>query len=227
MPDRFQAKHYFTLLLFVVVWQVAAAVAFAQGTAFSYQGRLTDAANPADGLFDMQFKLFDTPTVGTGTQQGSTITNPSVQVAAGIFTVQLDFSHQLDVLDDGFRVRKVKGRLSRQAASSPQRRRGTCLCFPRRYVSSLLSPAAGFPPRRRRLSDRARLASHQRRRRPAPSPASSSPPSPDRFYSQSIAQTLLTSSCEPMRPSSLAKIYQISGEDGSDLISDSASQEQR
>ncbi len=63
----------------------------AQTTAFTYQGRLTDAGNPANGNYDMQFKLFDTPTVGTGTPQGSTVTNPTVQVAAGGFTVQLDF----------------------------------------------------------------------------------------------------------------------------------------
>jgi hypothetical protein len=39
----------------------------------------------------MQFRLFDTADVGTGSQQGSTITNPAVQVTNGVFTVQLDF----------------------------------------------------------------------------------------------------------------------------------------
>lgn len=63
----------------------------AQTTAFTYQGKLTDAGNPANGNYDLQFKLFDTATVGTGTQQGSTIPNPTVQVVDGIFTVQLDF----------------------------------------------------------------------------------------------------------------------------------------
>jgi hypothetical protein len=76
----------FLLLLF------AGVTAFGQGTAFTYQGRLTESGNPADGLFDMRFKLFDTATVGTGTQQGSTITNPTVQVENGAFSVQLDFS---------------------------------------------------------------------------------------------------------------------------------------
>lgn len=65
--------------------------AYAQGTAFTYQGRLTDSDNPADGVFDMQFKLFDTPTTGTGAPQGSTITNPTVQVTNGVFAVELDF----------------------------------------------------------------------------------------------------------------------------------------
>jgi hypothetical protein len=65
--------------------------AMAQTTAFTYQGKLTEAGNPANGTYDLQFKLFNTPTVGTGTQQGSTIPNPTVPVAAGSFTVQLDF----------------------------------------------------------------------------------------------------------------------------------------
>jgi hypothetical protein len=64
---------------------------WAQTTAFTYQGKLTEAGNPATGTYEMQFKLFDTPTPGTGLQQGPTILNPSVQVAAGSFTVQLDF----------------------------------------------------------------------------------------------------------------------------------------
>jgi trimeric autotransporter adhesin len=65
--------------------------AFAQGTAFSYQGKLNDNGVPANGQYDFQFKLFDTATVGTGIQQGSTFMPPPLTVSAGIFTVQLDF----------------------------------------------------------------------------------------------------------------------------------------
>jgi hypothetical protein len=68
-----------------------AELAQAQGTGFTYQGRLTDAGNPADGLYEMQFKLFDTGAIGTGIQQGSAITDSAVQVTNGVFTVQLDF----------------------------------------------------------------------------------------------------------------------------------------
>src|SRR3989442_4726671 len=39
----------------------------------------------------MQFKLYDTATVGTGTQIGSTITKSTVMVTSGVFTVDLDF----------------------------------------------------------------------------------------------------------------------------------------
>jgi hypothetical protein len=63
----------------------------AQTTAFTYQGKLTDASAPANGNYDMQFRLFDTQGAGTGTQQGSTITNSTIQVTNGIFSVNLDF----------------------------------------------------------------------------------------------------------------------------------------
>jgi hypothetical protein len=63
----------------------------AQSAAFTYQGRLTDGGNPANSSYDMQFKLFDTVDVGTGTQQGATITNPAIQVTNGTFAVALDF----------------------------------------------------------------------------------------------------------------------------------------
>ncbi|MGE0887610.1 MAG: hypothetical protein AB7P14_29155 [Blastocatellales bacterium] len=60
----------------------------AQTTQFTYQGRLTDGGNPANGTYDMQFKLFDA--LNGGAQQGSTLTLP-VPLSAGIFTVALDF----------------------------------------------------------------------------------------------------------------------------------------
>ena len=79
------------LFIAVLVLLSMTSAAYGQGTAFTYQGRLTDGGNPANGNFDMQFKLFDTATVGTGTQQGLTITSPIVQVTDAVFNVQLDF----------------------------------------------------------------------------------------------------------------------------------------
>ena len=75
--------------LALVLW--ASATVFGQGTVFTYQGKLSDTGNPANGQYDFQFKLFDSQTVGTGNQLGSTVLVPNVTVAAGIFTVQLDF----------------------------------------------------------------------------------------------------------------------------------------
>ena len=70
---------------------VLVSTAAAQTTAFTYQGKLTDSGNLANGNYDLQFKLFDTATVGTGTQQGSTVAVSNVTISNGIFTVQLDF----------------------------------------------------------------------------------------------------------------------------------------
>jgi hypothetical protein len=62
---------------------------FAQTTAFSYQGSLNVGGVPANGSFDLQFKMFDS--VSGGTQQGSTVTKNAVAVANGLFAVTLDF----------------------------------------------------------------------------------------------------------------------------------------
>jgi hypothetical protein len=67
---------------------ISATAASAQTTNFTYQGRLTDAGLAANGNYDFQFVLFDAS--GGGTQIGS-LTRPSVLVANGVFTVQLDF----------------------------------------------------------------------------------------------------------------------------------------
>ncbi len=66
----------------------------AQTSVFTYQGKLDDAAAAASGTYQMQFALF--PGASTGAQIGATLTFdgsslPAVQVANGIFTVQLDF----------------------------------------------------------------------------------------------------------------------------------------
>ncbi|HET9317351.1 MAG TPA: hypothetical protein VFQ51_17300, partial [Vicinamibacteria bacterium] len=59
------------------------------GTAFTYQGRLTDAGNPASGPYDLQLVLFDAATGGG--QVGPTLSRDDVAVANGLFTVSLDF----------------------------------------------------------------------------------------------------------------------------------------
>lgn len=64
-------------------------VAQAQTTAFTYQGRLTDAGNPANGNYDLQFKLFDA--LAGGAQQGATLVRTPVAASAGNFSVTLDF----------------------------------------------------------------------------------------------------------------------------------------
>ncbi len=85
-------------LLLPLILFFCASAGFAQGTAFTFQGKLGDSGSPVNGMLDMQFKLFSdpncTPTTPTdGCQIGTPITlnNPLVQVTNGVFTVQLDF----------------------------------------------------------------------------------------------------------------------------------------
>jgi len=66
----------------------------ALGTTFTYQGRLSDGGNPANGVYDFQFKLYDAATGGT--QVGSTVTKTNVSVTDGLFSVQLDFGAVFD-----------------------------------------------------------------------------------------------------------------------------------
>jgi hypothetical protein len=60
------------------------------GTAFSYQGYLTDGSAAANGAYDFQFRLYDADALGV--QVGSTVIIGDVPVNNGIFMVELDFS---------------------------------------------------------------------------------------------------------------------------------------
>lgn len=68
---------------------VLSAISFAQTSQFTYQGKLTDAGVPANGQYDLTFKLFNL--ASGGTQIGSDVALNDVQVTAGVFSVNLDF----------------------------------------------------------------------------------------------------------------------------------------
>lgn len=72
------------LILLAGVHQV-----FAQGTAFTYQGRLNNDASPASGSYDMKFTLFATNL--TGNAIAGPVTNSAIAVNNGLFTTTLDF----------------------------------------------------------------------------------------------------------------------------------------
>jgi hypothetical protein len=63
--------------------------AFAQGTALTYQGRLNDGANPAAGIYDLRFTIYDSPV--TGSIVAGPVTNSTAAITNGLFTVTLDF----------------------------------------------------------------------------------------------------------------------------------------
>lgn len=58
---------------------------------FSYQGRLSEAGSPVNGLRDMIFRLYTDDTCTT--QVGSNITRNDVPVSNGLFSVELTVSH--------------------------------------------------------------------------------------------------------------------------------------
>ena len=62
---------------------------FAQGTAFTYQGRLNSGASPANGLYDFRFKLY-ADSLGN-TQVGASYLANAIPAANGLFTVGIDF----------------------------------------------------------------------------------------------------------------------------------------
>ena len=70
-------------------WFLTASLAFAQSSAFTYQGRLNDNGQPANGSYDMTFALFTSSSGGD--QVGGMITNSATPVSSGLFTVALDF----------------------------------------------------------------------------------------------------------------------------------------
>jgi len=59
------------------------------GTAFTYQGRLADAGNPAQGSYDLRFAIWDA--AADGNIVVGPVTNSPVGVTNGLFTSTLDF----------------------------------------------------------------------------------------------------------------------------------------
>src|ERR1017187_10460588 len=61
----------------------------AQGTAFTYQGRLYDNTNPANGNYALKFTVYPDATTGMPALAGTNLA--PVSVSNGLFTVVLDF----------------------------------------------------------------------------------------------------------------------------------------
>ena len=77
------------LLLAAFSLTLEPSTAFAQGTAFSYQGKLNDNGGPATGIYDLRFTIFDAVT--NGNVVSGILTNAATSVTNGLFTVTLDF----------------------------------------------------------------------------------------------------------------------------------------
>jgi hypothetical protein len=79
---------FITLTLFSTINSHLSTVQ-AQGTVFTYQGRLNLNGTPATGNYDFQFILFTTNQFGS--PAGPILTNVNVSVSNGLFTTTLDF----------------------------------------------------------------------------------------------------------------------------------------
>src|SRR5260221_14483359 len=76
------------LLTLLSTFNSQLSTARAQGTAFTYQGRLNDGANPASGIYDLKFNLYNAVTNGS---VFGTLTNAFTGVTNGLFATALDF----------------------------------------------------------------------------------------------------------------------------------------
>src|SRR3954454_895167 len=81
----------FLLPLFLTLSVLVAGLdqARGQGTAFTYQGRLTDSGNGANGVYDLQFTIYDADSAGT--LVSGPLANAATGVTNGLFSVTLDF----------------------------------------------------------------------------------------------------------------------------------------
>jgi hypothetical protein len=77
------------VLLAHTILNLHLSTAFAQGTAFTYQGRLNDGGSPANGSYDLVFTLYAVNSGGTAVTVP--VTNSPVPVSNGLFAATIDF----------------------------------------------------------------------------------------------------------------------------------------
>ena len=80
-----------TVLLLLLNLNSQCSNLFAQGTEFTYQGRLSDGGGPANGTYDICASLYTTN--ASGTIFAGPVTNSPVTVSNGLFTIPLDFGN--------------------------------------------------------------------------------------------------------------------------------------
>jgi hypothetical protein len=73
------------------MWGLSSAVAQPLTTSFTYQGSLIDGGAPANGVFDLRFRLYDQSVSPGGSLIGPILCVDDVTVVNGVFSTQLDF----------------------------------------------------------------------------------------------------------------------------------------
>jgi hypothetical protein len=77
------------VLIHLAVFNFQLSTAHAQGTAFTYQGRLNGSGSALSGLYDFRFKLFADPLGNT--QVGANYFSTNLPVTGGLFVTTIDF----------------------------------------------------------------------------------------------------------------------------------------
>ena len=88
MPQHHIMKHNLLRTTLFAASLSLAPLAFAESTAFTWQGRLSDTGQPADGLYDLRFTLHDSLDGGLAL---GTNTFPGTDLSNGLYTATLDF----------------------------------------------------------------------------------------------------------------------------------------
>src|SRR5438105_11174220 len=73
----------------VLLSLLAPVLGFAQGTPFTYQGRLNQAGAPVSGIYDVRFAIYDS--LNNGNAVAGPLTNAATPVSNGLFAATLDF----------------------------------------------------------------------------------------------------------------------------------------
>jgi hypothetical protein len=93
--QRILAQLKLLVCLYLILTQPLAVRA--QSAWFTFHGQLVENGAPANGIYDMEFRLFDT--ASGGVQQGSTNPFDDLEINNGLFSARLDFGS--DVFDGG------------------------------------------------------------------------------------------------------------------------------
>ncbi len=126
----------FTRSLVSLISLALAASAFAQtATTFTYQGELRDGGLPANGSYDVRFRLFDGLT--SPTQLGSQLCVDNITVVDGRFAVTLDFGFQFSSPGRALELEVRNG-----ASGDCSNAGGFVILSPRQTITS--APAATF-----------------------------------------------------------------------------------
>src|SRR5271169_6408101 len=86
---KIKIQRGFVVFLLLTTLHSHLSAVFAQGTAFTYQGKLDSGGSPTSGTYNLTFTLFNTNSGGSAV--AGPVTNNAVTVTNGLFTVLIDF----------------------------------------------------------------------------------------------------------------------------------------